>query len=107
MEDREAWHAAVHGVTKKQTQLNDWTSVLRPIRIEAFQTIYTRGWQDNVCGPDLAQHLLKFYWHTTTSMCLGTGYGCFQATTVKFSSSTETIAHSRNTYYLSFSEKVC
>ena len=23
--DREAWHAAVHGVTKGQTQLNDWT----------------------------------------------------------------------------------
>ena len=23
--DREAWHAAVHGVTKNQAQLNDWT----------------------------------------------------------------------------------
>ena len=23
--DREAWHAAIHGVTKSQTQLNDWT----------------------------------------------------------------------------------
>ena len=23
--DREAWHAAVHGVAKSQTQLNDWT----------------------------------------------------------------------------------
>ena len=22
--DREAWHAAVHGVTKNQTRLNDW-----------------------------------------------------------------------------------
>ena len=22
--DREAWHAAVHGVTKSQTQLSDW-----------------------------------------------------------------------------------
>ena len=25
--DREAWHAAVHGVTKNQTQMNDWTEV--------------------------------------------------------------------------------
>ena len=25
--DREAWHAAVHGVTKSQTQLNDWTEL--------------------------------------------------------------------------------
>ena len=23
--DREAWHAAVHGVTKNHTQLSDWT----------------------------------------------------------------------------------
>ena len=25
--DREAWHAAVHGVTKSQTRLSDWTDV--------------------------------------------------------------------------------
>ena len=27
MIDREAWHAAVHGVTKSQTQLSDWTEL--------------------------------------------------------------------------------
>ena len=26
--DREAWHAAVHGVAKSQTQLSDWTDWL-------------------------------------------------------------------------------
>ena len=26
--DREAWHAAVHGVTKSQTWLNDWTKLI-------------------------------------------------------------------------------
>ena len=25
--DRQAWHAAVHGVTKSQTWLNDWTEL--------------------------------------------------------------------------------
>jgi len=25
--DREAWRAAVHGVTKNQTQLSDWTEL--------------------------------------------------------------------------------
>ena len=25
--DREAWHAAVHGVTKSQTQLSNWTEI--------------------------------------------------------------------------------
>ena len=26
VKDREAWHAAVHGVTKSQTWLSDWTT---------------------------------------------------------------------------------
>ena len=26
--DREAWHAVVHGVTKSQTQLSDWTELM-------------------------------------------------------------------------------
>ena len=25
--DREAWHAAIHGVTKSQTQLSDWSDL--------------------------------------------------------------------------------
>ena len=25
--DREAWHAAIHGVTKSQTRLSDWTAL--------------------------------------------------------------------------------
>ena len=25
--EREAWHAAVHGVTKSQTQLSDWNEL--------------------------------------------------------------------------------
>ena len=28
MEDREAWHAAVHGVTKSRTRLSHWTTIL-------------------------------------------------------------------------------
>ena len=33
--DREAWRAAVHGVTKSQTQLSDQTEY---INIQTFQT---------------------------------------------------------------------
>ena len=25
--DREAWHAAIHGVTKSRTRLSDWTEM--------------------------------------------------------------------------------
>ena len=30
VKDREAWHATVHGVTKSQTQLSDWTTTSCP-----------------------------------------------------------------------------
>ena len=29
VKDREAWRAAVHGVTKSQTQLSDWTTSMK------------------------------------------------------------------------------
>ena len=28
MKDREVWHGAVHGVTKSQTRLRDWTTIM-------------------------------------------------------------------------------
>ena len=41
--DREAWRAAVHGVTKSQTQLSDWTSLnvsLSPFVVVCFLCVY-------------------------------------------------------------------
>ena len=35
--DREAWHAAVHGVTKSQTRLSDWTELINYIKEAAVQ----------------------------------------------------------------------
>ena len=32
VKDREAWHAAVHGVTKSWTQLSDWTAPITVLR---------------------------------------------------------------------------
>ena len=29
MKDREAWRAAVHGVTKSQTRLSDWKTTIK------------------------------------------------------------------------------
>ena len=41
--DREAWHAAVHGVTKSRTQLSDWTELTewRRIYIYSFQNKFS------------------------------------------------------------------
>ena len=34
--DREAWHAAVHGIAKSQTRLSDWTELKKGERIEKW-----------------------------------------------------------------------
>ena len=31
--DREAWHAAVHEITKSQTQVSNWTDTLEDLKI--------------------------------------------------------------------------
>ena len=52
--DREAWHAAVHGVTKSQTLLSDWTELKGFQRCGAFfakmRVIVssTPGWLDTL-----------------------------------------------------------
>ena len=39
--DREAWCAAVHGVTKSQTQLSDWTTTTTPILLFFCVHVYS------------------------------------------------------------------
>ena len=40
VKDREAWRAAVHGVTKNQTRLSNWTDWLRYFTNEVFPPCY-------------------------------------------------------------------
>ena len=35
--DREAWHAAVHGIAKSQTQLSDWTTITKTENVHQIQ----------------------------------------------------------------------
>ena len=36
VKDREAWRAAVHGVTKNQTRLSYWTITLSPVKLRSY-----------------------------------------------------------------------
>ena len=39
LKDKEGWHSAIHGVTKSQTQLKDWTTILSTSRsLSCWQT---------------------------------------------------------------------
>ena len=48
--DREAWYAAVHGVTKSQTQLSNWTELVAQLvkNMPAMQQTWvpSLGWGD-------------------------------------------------------------
>ena len=37
MVDREAWRAAVHGATKNETSLSNWTALIDSITIESIE----------------------------------------------------------------------
>ena len=37
VKDREAWHAAVHGIAKSQTQLSDWTTTTFELRLKGWK----------------------------------------------------------------------
>ena len=51
--DREAWHAAIHGVAKSQTQLSDWTELTECIYMEFRKmvtiTLYARQQNRHRC----------------------------------------------------------
>ena len=48
--DREAWHAAVHGVAKSRTRLSDWTELREAWRaaVHGFAELdITEQWNNN------------------------------------------------------------
>ena len=55
--DREAWHASVHGVTKSQTWLSDWTELIT-FRIELFDLLAVQ-WTSRVFSSTTVPKLLE------------------------------------------------
>ena len=56
--DREAWHAAVHGVTKSWTRLSHWTELNgNPLHYSCLENPMDRGtWQATIHGVTRVQH---------------------------------------------------
>ena len=84
--DREAWHAAVHGVTKSRTQLSDWTEQFwscNTYSINSFTVVYIRtnyslfsglGHNDLLCIPgQLAGELVTGWSGVASPLCLWVG----------------------------------
>ena len=67
--DREAWHAAVHGVAKSQTQLSDWTELsnwtptTNPVN-STFKSNTLSGCIVKVLGNNLQEEKITFHNHT-------------------------------------------
>ena len=73
VEDREVWHAAVHGVPKRWTWLSDWTAtIFIPF---LFTVLFIPQYVPGISAP---WNPFKFPW--AASCCLSgspsTGYGC-------------------------------
>ena len=73
VEDREVWHAAVHGVPKRWTQLSDWTAtIFIPF---LFTVLFIPQYVPGISAP---WNPFKFPW--AASCCLSgspsAGYGC-------------------------------
>ena len=56
LKDSEAWHAAVHGVTKSQTQLSDWTTTI------IFDE-HRRKNSQKILANWIQQHIKKIIYH--------------------------------------------
>ena len=46
--DREAWHAAVHGVAKSQTRLSDWTAMVLVWGLSQLELKGRLGWREGM-----------------------------------------------------------
>ena len=70
LKDREAWHAAVHGITKSQTRLSDWTELNwtegQNIIFNPFICTLV-VWSQRICSWPLPYPAPLFWCHARTS----------------------------------------
>ena len=64
--DREAWDAAVHGVTKSQTWLSDWTELMKRYKKHDFYFLF---WSSKFL-PTLSKRVFENFWISFKSKLL-------------------------------------
>ena len=77
--DREAWHAAIHGVAKSQTQLSDWTEIKMtiyyhyiPIRIIKIKQAAKELSYHMLVGDRATRKLIHCWWNENSLVTLKT-----------------------------------
>ena len=73
--DREAWHAAIHGVAKSPTWLSDWTEL--NWRLNCWATLISLGWsllsKEQRANPSSWSHCGCFIFFTLCPFCSSLG----------------------------------
>ena len=64
--DREVWHAAVHGVTKSQTQLSNWTRLSYFLHTVSSQVYNSLDNESHFSESDLCRYTTAILMHTLT-----------------------------------------
>ena len=99
VEDREAWHAAAHGVTKRWTQLSNWTTTTAAHIVTEVK--WSRSVVSSSVGPHGLQHTrlpcpslspavcssscpLSQWCHPTISSSVIPFSSCFQYSNIKY-----------------------
>ena len=67
--DREAWNAAVHGITKSRTQLSDCTELILITSFSHFTTTFV-----HTCALMYMHARVRAHTHTHREGCLRLGY---------------------------------
>ena len=65
MMDREAWHAVIHGVTKSQTRLSDWTELKLHVLLKLIRVLGYEVSAVFVYSLEYKQHKGIFFHHCT------------------------------------------
>ena len=74
--DREAWHAAIHGVAKSRTWLSDWTEP-RKLKLclnKNGKELTSKSENSKIQTQRILGWILYYFWHITQQMAVGKLY---------------------------------